>query len=127
MKYIITETQHERLKNYMMSYFDTLFQPDSINYTHPYAYDENGYEYEDPNIFEFYYGNYMDEDFVFSWYGSDYYEEDEDYNLKVISPILQVSIDRAYELDSVFGEDRWKETFKEWFKETFGMDVKTVK
>ncbi len=127
MKYIITENQHERLKNYMMSYFDTLFQPDSINYTHPYAYDENGYEYEDPNIFEFYYGNYMDEDFVFSWYGSNYYEEDEDYELKVISPIVQVAMDKSYELDNMFGEDKWEDTFKEWFKETFGMDVKNVK
>jgi hypothetical protein len=127
MKYVITESQHGRLKNYMISYFDILFQPDSIHYTHPYVYDYEGNETEDRNVFEFYYGNYMDEDFVFTWYGSDYYDEDEDYDLKVISPIVQVAIDRSYELDGIFGEDKWEETFKEWFKETFGLDVKTVK
>jgi hypothetical protein len=127
MKYIITETQYEKLNNFMLAYFDSIFQPDSIHYTNPYVYDHNGYESEDPNIFEFYYGNYSNEDFVFVWYGSDYYEEDEDYNLKVISPILQVSIEKSSELDDMFGEGKWKEPFKGWFKDTFGLEVNTVK
>ncbi len=122
MKLIITEN---RLHNLILNYIEEAYPVDEINYTE--GHDDLGNP--DDSSYTFYIGDY-DEDFdIFRWYSKDYWEGD---NIEVVnqrieeSPILSFSDSNEFnKLNGMFG-DKWEPVFKAWFKENFGLDIKTI-
>jgi hypothetical protein len=122
MKLIITEN---RLHNLILNYIEEAYPVDEINYTE--GHDDLGNP--DDSSYTFYIGDY-DEDFdIFRWYSKDYWEGD---NIEVVnqrieeSPILSFSDSNEFnKLNGMFG-DKWEPVFKVWFKENFGLDIKTI-
>jgi len=63
MKYIITES---KLENFITNYIEDLFSVDEINWANPRMYDPEEMEsYEDPNLIEYYIGDYEEGDNIF--------------------------------------------------------------
>ena len=125
MKLIITEN---RLHDLILNYIEDAYPVDGINYTE--GYDDDGNP--DDSSYIFYFGDYdYDEGdgTIFRWYGKDYWDGDDTEILRhriEQSPMLHFEDSRDSEkLDGLFG-DNWKPVFKEWFKENFGLDIKTV-
>ena len=115
MKFIITEN---KLKPIIKDYLDSFYDVDNINYT---AYfDDDGNETD--LAYRFYYGDFGEDDEVFQLYNKNYWTDPDDFRVE-LSPILFVESYGA--LTKMFG-DRWKPIFKQWFKENFGFDVKTI-
>jgi len=127
MKYIITES---RLKNTIIEYLNELYDVDDINSTNPYEYDsETEEEYEDPNVLEYYRGDYdgpHDSDFVFRWIDPEYFAGGDYVGLQKKCPILEVHDTEGETLDAYFGNN-WHAPFKEWFQVNFRLPVKTIK
>jgi hypothetical protein len=105
MKYIITESQFDTIKNYINTTFDTIFDIDNIMY-------EPSDEGEDEWNFYVYKKGEMK--MIFTWV------ENED------KTILKIYGGIGGMLDDEFG-DIWKETFKDWFMENFGKPVTLIK
>jgi hypothetical protein len=133
MKFIITEN---KLEQFIIRHLDKMYDVNEINWVNPYEYDdETGEESENPNINDFYLGDYdgpYDSDFLFRWIGPEYYDvEDSDFGeynveLQKESPILEVHESNGNELNNYFG-NKWHEPFKIWFEEKFGLPIKTIK
>ena len=124
MKYIISES---KLNDFILKYIEGMFPVYEINYTENEDDDGN----PDDSSYVFYFGDYDDEDgeIIFRWYGKDYWDGDDTEILRhriEQSPMLHFEDSRDSEkLDSLFGNN-WKPIFKEWFKENFGLDIKTI-
>ena len=122
MKYIITEN---RLNDSIVKYIEKKYPVRDINYTE----GEDDYGNPDDSAYEFYLGDYDDNETIFRWYGKDYWEGDNDEILRhriERSPILYFEDSREpTKLDKMFGE-HWKPVFKKWFYDNFGLDIKTI-
>jgi len=103
--------------------FDFIFDPEEVNWTHPYGDGDDNYDHEDSNRIEFYLGDYGDDNTIFRWYGKDYW--DEDYN-KSLSPMIKLeNLDLQNNLIGVFGES-WMKPFIKWIKDNFNVKVKHI-
>jgi hypothetical protein len=124
MKYILTESKYHSL---IKKQIDKMFSVEDIHWTHPYEYDEEGNEYEDSNAIEFYYNDYGDDETVFRWYDKNYWGEGSVsfYAYRENSPLIEVENQFSTTLNGLFG-DKWYEPFKEWFRENFNMEVKSI-
>jgi len=117
---------NEKLDKKITEYFYKLFNVAEINWRHPYEMDNDADEYTeyiDGTRTIFYYGNEFDDDVVFRYYDKGYFHTGTDADEN--SPILSIEDNYKSVLDGYFG-DLWHEPFKKWFKENFGMYVKTV-
>jgi len=125
MKYLLKESQ---LDDAIKRQLDNMFDVPNINWIYGTQYDnETGRSYEDTSAMEFYYGDYYDEDIVFRWYDTSYWDENPDNYIKYTSNSPIVFIDEPYQsnLNNLFG-NMWYKPFKEWFKENFELSVKSV-
>lgn len=119
MKYTITES---KLDNIITKYIEDLFPIDKLNWTNPIMYDpEEGESYEDPNLIEFYLGDYQDDGICFIWYGCEYFGS----NAQSVCPLVTLELDYERQLNLLFN-DKWKEPFKKWFNENFDEVTKYV-
>jgi hypothetical protein len=120
MEFIIRE---DRLEEVIRNLINSHYNVEEIHYN-PF-HDEDG----NPTdvAIEYYYGDY-DGDFeeeVFRLYNEDYWTNPDDFRKK-ISPILMIEDSDFYtNLHSMFG-NKWEPIFKQWFKENFGEEVKTI-
>jgi len=105
MKYIITESQFDTIKNYISTTFDTIFDVDNIMY-------EPSEEGEDE--WDFYVPKKGEMKMIFTWV-----DTGEECIVKIYGPVGDM-------LDDEFG-NIWKETFKEWFMDSFGKRVDKIK
>lgn len=118
MKFIIREG---RLEEVIKNLINSHYKVEEI-YSNPY-HDDDG----DPTDMgmEYYYGDYDDDETVFRLYNENYWSNPDDFRKK-ISPILMIEDSNFYtNLNSMFGK-KWEPVFKEWFKENFYEDVKTI-
>ena len=122
MKYIITEN---RLNNFIIQYIEKKYPVRDINYTE----GEDDYGNPDDSAYEFYLGDYDDNETIFRWYGKEYWEGDNDEILRnriERSPILYFEDSREpTKLDKMFGE-HWKPVFKKWFYDNFDLEINTI-
>jgi hypothetical protein len=120
MKYIITES---KLENFITNYIEDLFSVDEINWANPRMYDPEEMEsYEDPNLIEYYIGDYEEGDNIFfRWYGCDYFSSNAQSNC----PLVVVEVEYERQLNLLFN-NKWKEPFKDWFTSSFNLPVKYV-
>jgi hypothetical protein len=119
---ILLETeQFNRFSNYVKAYFDTVFGTNELYWT----YDEDEFGNPDETKYIFYIGNFSDTNVVFEWISEDYFDE-EDYEYRKVSPIVIIKKEQSEDFNSLFGR-LWKPIFKEWFKENFNLNVKTIK
>ena len=122
MKYIITES---RLNDSIVKYFEKKYPVDKIHYTE--GQDDDGNP--DDSSYEFYFGDYDDNETIFRWYGKEYWVGDNEQILRrriELSPIIYFEDSReATKLNKMFGE-HWRPVFKKWFYENFGLDIKTI-
>jgi hypothetical protein len=122
----LTESRRDRV---MTDYFNDLFNVAEMNWRHPIEYYENGEgnyegeEYEDTTRTKFYIGSEFDDDVVFYYYDEHYFTPDSGMQDK--SPLMVVEDKYKIKLDGYFGE-KWHEPFKKWFKENFGLEIKTI-
>lgn len=116
MKYIITES---KLEETILTYIDSLFNVEDINFTNP--YDDEGNE--DESRIEFYFGDYDDDDTCFRWYDCDYFNPNS--YASEICPTVSLEYKYEISLDGYFG-DMWHEPFKRWFTQKFDLPVKTI-
>jgi len=121
MKLLITEN---RLFNLIYDYIDNRYNISDFTLKHPEVWDdEEMSEIENSYITDFY--NY-DEDLVFSYFESEYYDTDiANKYWRDSSPILEVNGRDWQTLTSMFYHN-WKEPMKKWFEDKFGLPVKTV-
>lgn len=121
MKYIITESKFESV---IFDYLDELFDVDNIHYIAPNEYDDDtGEEWEDENRFEFYIGDYSDEETCFRWYSCEYFYGDSPRTHDC--PLVSIENEYLNTLRGYFG-DAWVEPFKKWFTENFDLPVKSI-
>ena len=120
MKYLITES---KLENFITNYIEDLFSVDEINWTNPMMYDPEEMEsYEDPNLIEYYIGDYEEGDnILFRWYGCDYFGSNAQSNC----PLVVIEVEYERQLNLLFN-NKWKEPFKDWFTSSFNLPVKYV-
>lgn len=125
MKYLISES---RFEEFMFDYFDDLFQPEDINWMHPWGYNEHGEEDdeegEDENRIQFYIGDYEEgENDCFKWYSCNYFRPGSP--AQDICPTVAIDSPFDRRLNGYFG-NTWQEPFKKWFIMNFDLPVKTV-
>lgn len=130
MKFLIMEN---RLNQLVFQYLEEYFKNEEFNYFHPYNIytddDGNEVEGEDPNVIEYYIGDYNEDDTTFRLYFEKYWTGDNDTakKRKEESPLLTITDDNLEEsLDSMFG-DKWVDGFKMWFKDKFNLEVNRVR
>ena len=127
MKVLITESQ---LDAYVFKTLDDMFPEEDVHYVAPYEYDdETGEEGDDECRLLFYLGDYEgdDDDGIFRWYDYCYWNTDS-WQGEVQanrSPIVDISEPYNTRLYGMFG-DHFKEPFKIWFEERYGVKVKSV-
>ena len=124
MKFILTEAQIDEIRNYLKEYFDVVFRVDDIKYIPGNEYGFDDEIHDEGSMWEFYIGKVQDGDLIFTWYDKTYY--DESSPLFDRAPIVYISGNVPEELDSKY-KKYWKTVFKEWFEESFGKSVKTVR
>jgi len=120
MKIIITES---KLESMILKYINDKFDVNDINYIEFMDYDGN----PDDSAYEFYLGDYGDDETVFLLYNEHYWGEDPSVKNKVEqSPILIIEDNTFVDImNSVFG-DKWEPVFKQWFDHHFGFEINKV-
>ena len=119
MKYIISES---KLQNFIINYLEGLFPVENINWTYAETFDENDMDYyEDESAIAYYFGDRIDGENVFRWYGCEYFGS----NAQSVCPLVVVETIYEKQLNSLFN-DEWKEPFRLWFIEKFNNPVKYV-
>lgn len=116
----ITESRRDKV---MTDYFDEIFNLAEINWRNPWEVDDDGNEYDDTLRTEFYYGSEFDDDTVFRYYDKGFFREGSLGDRQ--SPLLSIEGEPGIKLDGYFG-DNWHEPFKVWFRNNFGLDIKTI-
>jgi hypothetical protein len=125
MKYLLKESQ---LDDAIKRQLDNMFDVPNINWIYGTQYDnKSGRNVEDTSSMEFYYRDYLDDDTIFRWYDTSYWDENPDNYIKFTSNSPIVIIDDQYHsnLNNLFG-NMWYKPFKEWFEENFEVPVKSV-
>jgi hypothetical protein len=115
----ITESRRDKV---MTEYFNELFNVDEMNWSHPVEFEDFD-EYLDQSRTKFYNGYESDDDIVFYYYDETYFTPSSGMQDK--SPLIVVEDEYKRSLDGYFG-DSWHEPFKKWFKEKFGLEIKTI-
>ena len=124
MKYVICEST---LNKVILRYLNKI--PDNLRaYVSIDVDDETGEEYDDESHIIFYKGpeDYNEDNEVFHWYGCDYFYDFAPQKVYGTCPVIVVDHPLNDDLSDTFGEDAWKETFKKWFTEKYGLPVNTV-
>jgi hypothetical protein len=125
MKYIISES---KLFNSIYEYINRRYDLSEIDWVHPYVYEDDGSEYENSNILEFFRGVYEGPDFsefIFVWISPDEYEGGDYVGLQKKCPMLEINDYEVEKLASIFG-NLWIEPMKKWFEDNFKLPVKTI-
>ena len=118
MKFIIHE---DRLEEVIRNFINSNYEVDNIHSNEIHDEDWNPTD----TGMEYYYGDYGDDEIVFMLYNENYWTNPHDTK-RLLSPILVIEdSDFHSNLNSMFG-NKWKPLFKEWFKENFGEDIKTI-
>lgn len=115
----ITESRRDKV---MTEYFNELFNVAEMNWSHPVEYEDFD-EYFDESRTKFYNGSEFDDDVVFYYYDETYFTPASGMQDK--SPLIVVEDEYKRSLDGYFG-DSWHDSFKKWFKEKFGLEIKTI-
>ena len=111
---------------YFSIFFDNLFDPDEVNYTHPMGDSDDNYDHEDYNRIEFYTGDYeFGDNTIFRWYGKDYWDRDNKHDIDFSPMVILEDIDLKNNLMEIFGES-WTQPFMEWITNNFGVEVKHI-
>jgi hypothetical protein len=123
MKYIITESQNQKVFNMMYDYIEDLFPPGmGVNYFDD--YDEVNFPENIKHIDSIAFYN-EDYDRQMTIYLENYWMNTELGMIKKRqSPILSIdekSISR--ELDGMFGKKNWHEPFLKWFEHNYGHEL----
>ena len=129
------EIAQERLNKLVYDYIEGYFKNDEINYSHPYDQyrDEWGDEVEgeNPNVIEYFIGDYYEEDLLFRLYFEDYWTGSNSTadKRKSESPLLTILSNKFEEsLNSMFNDIAfWEDGFKLWFVEKFDLKIKRVR
>ena len=118
MRFVISEN---RLNDIILNFINNYYDVDEIH-SNPF-HDEDGNPTND--AIEYYLGDWGDGEEVFRLYNESYWTNPDDFRKK-LSPILMIeNEDFISHLNSMF-QDKWKPVFKEWFKENFGEEIKTI-
>jgi hypothetical protein len=118
MKFIIRE---DRLEEVIRNFINSHYEVDSIHSTPFHDNEGNPLDIGE----EYYLGDYYDDNFIFTLYQKNYWSSSHDFRVK-LSPYLMIEDgDFFTNLHSMFG-DKWEPIFKQWFKENFGEDIKTI-
>jgi len=132
MKFIIKES---KLNKFVIDFLNNTVDLNELNYFHPYdTYkDDNGdyVEGENPNVIDFYYGDYNEDDIIFRWYDKGYWTGQNVMGdrRRNESPILTFMNDNIPDnLNGMFGDNgEWHEGLKEWFRTNFNHNIKTIR
>jgi len=127
MKYIITESSLDKV---IFRYLDGILPTDNIRtYVSVDFDDETGEEYDESKII-FYEGpeDYNDalSNELFNWYGCDFFYANSPQRQNKTCPIVVVNHPYYDDLSDTFGENSWKESFKQWMMEKYDLPVTTV-
>lgn len=118
MRYIITEN---KLNDIILDYINKTYDVNNINWTE--GFDDYGNP--DDKFYEFYYGDYSDDETVFRWYSKEYWTNKDDFRVK-LSPILFIEDeDIGGNLTNLF-DDKWRPIFIKWFEDNFNLPVETL-
>lgn len=121
--------ENKKIESVIYNYIDEMIDFDEIHWSPIYDYDGEGYEHENENLIEYYYGDYDSEDgdFLFDYISPEYYGDyPSEKHYKDKSPILELRHEEIYNtLEGLFGEF-WEKPFKEWFEDKFNLPVNTV-
>jgi hypothetical protein len=117
MKYLISENKIDKI---MYDYIVDLFENNNLGELN-YKYNEDDYGNDLSDAIEFYFGDYGDSDNAFRWYSEEYFAESE----REKCPIIEIETEYENALNSVFS-DRWIEPFKNYIKNYYQLEVKTV-
>jgi len=120
MRYIITES---KLESVIIESLNEIFDINKMSSQHPLKYDEFGNEFEDVSRFQFLIENNGDEKDCFRWHGCKYFSPNTP--ARDLCPIVVIEDEYLQSLNGFFGNN-WIEPFKKWFKENFGLSVKTI-
>lgn len=111
-------------KNAIFSYFDELFEPESLQSKYREMYDDVLDTYiENVDGKVFFKGGFDDDEVCFRWYSCDYFQKGS--YAKTICPTVVIEDYYFKSLDGFFG-DLWVEPFKLWFTSKFDLPVKTI-
>jgi hypothetical protein len=131
MEYTI---ENERLNNIVFNFLESYFKNEEINYTHPYdGYeDEDGDEVEgeNPNVIEYYIGDYDEDKLLFRLYFKGYWTgtnatADKRRNESPIISIMDENLEDT--LDGMFNDEIWANGFKIWFKRKLDIDINRIR
>ena len=120
MKIIIAES---KLDSMILKYINDKFDVKDISYTEFWDNDGN----PDDSAYEFYLGDYSDDETVFRLYNKHYWGEGPLVKDRIKQSPLLVIDDLTFVdmMNGVFG-DKWQPVFIKWFYEHFGLNVKTI-
>jgi hypothetical protein len=120
MNYIVGNQQ---IENAIIKYIESVFNIENINWMHELVIDDEMNEYESENAILFYLGDFSDDETIFRWYGSGYWDEGHGAEKwKKYSPLIQLELRYEKEFDSLFS-NYWHKPFKRWFNENFDFEV----
>ena len=123
MKIIITES---KLDSIILKYINDEFNVKDIHYTEIMDSDGN----PDDSAYEFYLGDYSDDETVFRMYNKHYWVGDGDTDLVRYrieqSPLLVIDDSNIINKMNGLFNDKWKPVFKRWFSKNFGFNIKTI-
>jgi hypothetical protein len=117
MKFIIKEN---KLREIIEKQLDVIFDFDNLHWNT--LHDEYG---NPGDAYEFYRGDYLDDETVFRLYDETYWSNKDDFRVK-LSPLLMFENEDDYKnLNSLFG-NRWEPIFKDLFQKKLGFKIKTI-
>lgn len=131
MEYKIKE---EKLNGLVVNFLESYFKNEEINYTHPYDNyeDEDGDEVEgeNPNVIEYYIGDYDEDKLLFRLYLKGYWTgksttADKRRNESPLISIMDENLEDT--LDGMFNDEIWANGFKIWFKTKFDIDINRIR
>lgn len=131
MEYKIKE---EKLNGLVVNFLESYFKNEEINYTHPYDNyeDEDGdyVEGENPNVIEYYIGDYDEDKLLFRLYFKGYWTGKNEiaYKRRIESPLISIMDENLEDtLDGMFNDEIWANGFKIWFKTKFDIDINRIR
>ena len=132
MEYKIEEN---RINKLVFDFLEDYFKSDEILYLHPFDQyiDDDGDEVEgeNPNVIEYYIGDYYDDDLLFRLYFKDYWTGTNAAGDKrrSESPLLTITDNNLENsLDGMFSEQKvWEEGLKIWFTHKFDLKINRIR
>ena len=114
MKFIISESQKNKIESSIYQFIDNLF-PSKIDYQ---FYDEEGNVSDDFGSYDSI--DFVDEEWegVFRIYFESYFKDSRNLKNKYKFPYIELGKEYLTKLDNYFG-DKWHSVFQEWFDNKF--------